>query len=77
MDYSTYSDEELADYIFNGYQGALSKAIPARNSFEKTDNIFFIILSVVIYKRLFRYRTNRVTAIPVVIPTVIASVVFH
>lgn len=34
------SAEELPDYIYEGYQGALPKRVPARNAFKKLDKWF-------------------------------------
>lgn len=34
------SAEELPNYIYNGYQGALNKKVPARNVFKKLDKWF-------------------------------------
>lgn len=34
----TPSADKLPDYIFNGYQGALKKHIPARNAFNELDD---------------------------------------
>lgn len=59
--YGAPSANELPDYIYEGYQGALTKRIPERNAFKKLDNWLSERQVVLQFKRGLRWAGLKVT----------------